>query len=899
MFHSSSSYSYTGSLQSNYSSDETASESSSLSRPSAKAIYVRRKEYAQSMNKQLAKFQYRVEHLFNCELDGVEVSGLQDCVERLKLLEMMGRVWGQEMSLEVDTGNLLLRDIETKEELDCVPLLSVLEVTALLDSCVFNSLLMISVCEGQTSNVFMFQCDSLRADYIKRDLERALQHANTMTNTSERLGTQMRNNRDRGLDEDGWTQQHPFPEEWITQDYSQTLPPPATPPISIRKQLSNRAEPLTPPPSSVPPAPSSAPYTERDRNVDVLNHLISDIEQCVILALAAAPKADKKKKRKKTLKGLPSEEEFKICLQKIKMAFNLLARLNGQIQSPSAPELAHCLFSTLEMVKTEVSQLDDLPACVVVPLLEPECVRFMSEEATQEEDQLWQSLGDAWNIPRTQWPENEDIPTFTPVFDDGWEPPGITHTEQKTFNQKASQNSPPGQRLHTLQRAHSSTTSSSFSSTSSTTFTSSTSSFSSTTSPLSHIPPPSPPPPPPLPHLPPSLPPHPSPPLPPPPPFTSSTSSFTSYFSSTSSTISPLPHLPPHLPPTFPLIPPPPPSLPHLPPHLPPPPTSSTSSTTSLYPIFLPHAPFTSSTFFFTTSSFSTCSTTFRLPHLLPPLPPSPLPPPPSLYLIYLLLHHLPLPYLPPPLPPPPLPPTPLLLPLPYLPPPSPPPPPPLPCLPPPSPPSPPPLPRLPLSLPRLPLPLPSLPPSPPPPPPLPPSPPSPPLPPPPPALSQVNPMLFDCVCVCSSEDMPLSCMRVLYDFRARNGRELSVMKGEMVQVLDMSKRWWKVRNDCGEEGFIPNNVLKSTEDEETQRVESNPVLTRKSRPEEVKAWLEYKEFGNITVRCLGGLSGGMLLGMTLEELKIVCPEEGRRVFYQLQNVKSALALAKEVSPLN
>lgn len=46
------------------------------------------------------------------------------------------------------------------------------------------------------------------------------------------------------------------------------------------------------------------------------------------------------------------------------------------------------------------------------------------------------------------------------------------------------------------------------------------------------------------------------------------------------------------------------------------------------------------------------------------------------------------------------------------------------------------------------------------------------------------------------------------------------------------------------------------------------------------------------TVRCLGGLSGGMLLGMTLEELKIVCPEEGRRVFYQLQNVKSALAVS-------
>lgn len=45
------------------------------------------------------------------------------------------------------------------------------------------------------------------------------------------------------------------------------------------------------------------------------------------------------------------------------------------------------------------------------------------------------------------------------------------------------------------------------------------------------------------------------------------------------------------------------------------------------------------------------------------------------------------------------------------------------------------------------------------------------------------------------------------------------------------------------------------------------------------------------TVRCLGGVSGSMLLGMTRDELKTICPEEGGRVFYQLQNVKSALAV--------
>lgn len=43
---------------------------------------------------------------------------------------------------------------------------------------------------------------------------------------------------------------------------------------------------------------------------------------------------------------------------------------------------------------------EDLPPTIVVPLLTPLSIRLMSEEATTEEDQLWQSLGDAWNIPR-------------------------------------------------------------------------------------------------------------------------------------------------------------------------------------------------------------------------------------------------------------------------------------------------------------------------------------------------------------------------------------------------------------------------------------------------------------------------------------------------------------------
>ncbi|KAK1800105.1 hypothetical protein P4O66_006609, partial [Electrophorus voltai] len=582
----------------------------------------RRKEYAESINKQLCKFQYRVEHLLTCELDEVQMRGVEECVERLKLLEAMGHVWGQDMLLEVHDGNLLLTDLETKEELESLALSSLLEVKAMLDSCVYNSLLTVSVQEPHgcgATKVFMFQCDSLRADYIKQNLEQVLLNrateARDRNNKSGQLGALTINN-DRNThtplcpERKERTPSGPPKEEWNVPDYDES-PSPVSP--KTRPVYSSAQSPTQPPATeNMPTCPTHhpPPYTEHDRNVDILNHLINDIEDFVDTVVAVVPRADKKKKKKKkqkALKGLPSKELFTVCLQKIKMAFNFLGQLNGQINNPSAADLAHCLFSMLDLVVGQCA--DDLPPSVVAPLLEPECVRFLGEEASPEEDQLWQSLGDAWNIPSTKWPEDDnDIPTFTPVFNDGWEPPQVTHTNKKHVIHQESQQ----------------------------------------------------------------------------------------------------------------LI---------------------------------------SWCFNVSTSENTKSQNTKSSPQK-------------------------------------------------------------------------------------------------------------------------------------SSEEMLPSCMYVSCDFRGRNDRELSVMKGEEVELLDMSKRWWKVRNDRCEEGYVPNNVLKSADIEERQEVQSNPALNRKSKPEEVKAWLEQKGFTKITVRCLGGLSGAMLLGMTREELKIVCPEEGGRVYYQLQNVKSALAVS-------
>lgn len=54
------------------------------------------------------------QHLFTCELDGRELKTLDDCVTKLKRLDSKGRLWPQEMIMELQRGYLVLNDIETK-----------------------------------------------------------------------------------------------------------------------------------------------------------------------------------------------------------------------------------------------------------------------------------------------------------------------------------------------------------------------------------------------------------------------------------------------------------------------------------------------------------------------------------------------------------------------------------------------------------------------------------------------------------------------------------------------------------------------------------------------------------------------------------------------------------------
>ncbi|XP_020034868.1 epidermal growth factor receptor kinase substrate 8-like protein 1 isoform X2 [Castor canadensis] len=60
------------------------------------------------------------------------------------------------------------------------------------------------------------------------------------------------------------------------------------------------------------------------------------------------------------------------------------------------------------------------------------------------------------------------------------------------------------------------------------------------------------------------------------------------------------------------------------------------------------------------------------------------------------------------------------------------------------------------------------------------------------------------------------------YDFQARNSSELSVNHRDVLQVLDDKRKWWKVRDQQGQEGYVPYNILTPHPGPRMDRNQSN-----------------------------------------------------------------------------
>lgn len=48
---------------------------------------------------------------------------------------------------------------------------------------------------------------------------------------------------------------------------------------------------------------------------------------------------------------------------------------------------------------------------------------FLRGHLVPKEMALWDSLGETWTRPRSEWPREPQVPLYVPKFHSGWEPP--------------------------------------------------------------------------------------------------------------------------------------------------------------------------------------------------------------------------------------------------------------------------------------------------------------------------------------------------------------------------------------------------------------------------------------------------------------------------------------------
>uniref|UniRef100_A0A8C4WEU4 Epidermal growth factor receptor kinase substrate 8 n=1 Tax=Gopherus evgoodei TaxID=1825980 RepID=A0A8C4WEU4_9SAUR len=372
-------------------------------------------------------------HLTTFVLDRKEAMiTVDDGIRKLKLLDAKGKVWTQDMILQVDDKAVSLVDLESKNELENFPLSTIQHCQAVMNTCNYDSILAL-VCKEPAQNkpdLHLFQCDEVKASFIHEDIESAI---------SDSKGGKQKKRLDTL--------------RMISKADSSIPPPPKAPApvppgtvtqVDVRSRVAawsawaaEQGDFEKPRQFHEHEETAEMMAARIDRDVQILNHILDDIEYFVTKLQKAAEAFAELSKRKKTKKNKkkgpgegvltlrakpPPPDEFVDCFQKFKHGFNLLAKLKSHIQNPSAPELVHFLFTPLNMV-VQATGGPELAGTVLSPLLTKDTIDFLRYTISNEEGQLWMSLGDTWTKARVDWPKDQFIPPYIPRFRNGWEPP--------------------------------------------------------------------------------------------------------------------------------------------------------------------------------------------------------------------------------------------------------------------------------------------------------------------------------------------------------------------------------------------------------------------------------------------------------------------------------------------
>ncbi|XP_032508438.1 epidermal growth factor receptor kinase substrate 8-like protein 3 isoform X2 [Phocoena sinus] len=407
-----------------------------MSRPSSRAIYLHRKEYLQNLTSQPTHLQLRVEHLLTCKLGMQRVQEPKDALQKLQEMDAQGKVWSQDLLLQVKGGWLQLLDIETKEELESYRLDSIKDMDVALNTCSYNSVLSITVQDSglPATSTLLLQCQEVGAEQLKTSLQKALEEE---LEQRPRFGALLPG-QDRCR---GPLLERPIPKEqvpplecgpppeqhhWMTPEHNT---PPTPRPLPHHSIIQNSSA-FTLPPSRRSPSPGDP---ERDK--EVLSHVLRDIELFMekLKEDQSNTSHKKKKQRKKKIKpqGGITEAHYIDCFQKIKYSFNLLGKLATRLQDTSAPEFVHLLFQTLNSILEQCPE-PGLAVQVISPLLTTKAIDLLQSCLSPPESNLWKGLGIAWTTSQANWTGSEPLP-YQPTFYDGWQLPEPSY-EEETHN---------------------------------------------------------------------------------------------------------------------------------------------------------------------------------------------------------------------------------------------------------------------------------------------------------------------------------------------------------------------------------------------------------------------------------------------------------------------------------
>ncbi|XP_037547297.1 epidermal growth factor receptor kinase substrate 8-like protein 1 [Nematolebias whitei] len=356
-----------------------------------------------------------VTHLLTFSLQNGDVHSVEEAQTRLSFLAKNNKLWSQKMFLEVGKDSILLRDIQSQDELEKYTFEDIFRCEAINTEKHFPSLLLL-VCQGadqKKPDIHFFNCETVKAEKICDDIALAVSSASIR---SKKAHDNLRPSQS---------------EEEMLESFEIPNPPfphaPNPPPVNPPPYPGLRANGLS--------SGSDLSFLRAEREVGILNHCFDDIESFMgklqQIADAATVLNQKKKKKRKSKKQTaednllaekaqpPQEEEFIDIFQKFKYCFCLLARLKSTIAAPSSEELVHYVFKPLDMM-VRTTGGPALAASVSSPAMTTSAVSLLQDTLTDEERELWTALGSNWTLSRSQL--RRPVAPYTPVFLDGWKP---------------------------------------------------------------------------------------------------------------------------------------------------------------------------------------------------------------------------------------------------------------------------------------------------------------------------------------------------------------------------------------------------------------------------------------------------------------------------------------------